>query len=118
MYIYPAQHIGEYAALQFPTSHLQFAKTTPSTCSGYSQLLFLQALPRRTLLPLSRACTARYGHNARSLFLTTNLIKGGPDPNNYNPNSNTPVNPLYQLTKDEWWMQKVLNGDPWLLEVR
>lgn len=32
-------------------------------------------------------------------------VKGGPDPNNYDPNSNTPVNPLYNLPKSQWWMQ-------------
>lgn len=57
-------------------------------------------------------------HSARILLLTTNLVKGGADPNDYNSNSNTPVNPLYQLTKDEWWMQKVLSGIPALLAVR
>ncbi|KIW62805.1 hypothetical protein PV04_10936 [Phialophora macrospora] len=31
--------------------------------------------------------------------------QNGPDPNNPNYNSNTPVNPLYNLTKEEWWFQ-------------
>ncbi|KAK5989550.1 hypothetical protein PT974_11077 [Cladobotryum mycophilum] len=31
--------------------------------------------------------------------------EGGANPNQYDQNSNTPVNPLYQLPKSQWWMQ-------------
>ncbi|KAJ4350001.1 uncharacterized protein N0V89_008622 [Didymosphaeria variabile] len=31
--------------------------------------------------------------------------KGGPDPNHDDPNTNTAVNPLWDLPKDQWWFQ-------------
>lgn len=72
-----------------------------------------------TRRPLLRACTARSvisgrDHNLAREYLTT-FIKGGPDANNYNPNANDPVNPLWMLSKNDWWMQRksgCLNNPP------
>lgn len=47
------------------------------------------------------------------VYLT--VLQGGPDPNNYNANANDPVNPLWMLSKNDWWMQRVsgcLNNPP------
>lgn len=43
------------------------------------------------------------------------MAKGGADPDNYDQNASISVNPLYQLSKAEWWMQAVsgcLNNPP------
>ncbi|KAM0448807.1 hypothetical protein ACHAPV_009443 [Trichoderma viride] len=46
------------------------------------------------------------GANAHvAAFVKGMYCEGGPDPSNYNSNSNTPVNPLWDLPFEQWWMQ-------------
>ncbi|KAL5402036.1 hypothetical protein PMIN06_002437 [Paraphaeosphaeria minitans] len=50
-----------------------------------------------TLTSLASAHTAAW---AKGMY-----CKGGADPNTENLNTNTAVNPLYNLTKEKWWFQ-------------
>ncbi|KID74291.1 uncharacterized protein G6M90_00g082540 [Metarhizium brunneum] len=63
-----------------------------------------------TILLLATGASA---HTAA--FVKGMYCEGGPDPNNYNPNANDPVNPLWMLSKNDWWMQRksgCLNNPP------
>ena len=42
-------------------------------------------------------------------FVKGMYCEGGKDPNKYEQNANDAVNPLYNLTRDQWWMQNA-NG--------
>jgi hypothetical protein len=50
-----------------------------------------------TLISLASAHTAAWTNGM--------YCRGGPDPSVDDPNTNTAVNPLYQLSKEDWWFQ-------------